>query len=155
MLLRSDGRVERLDQGGPVVGLIELAAYQAGRTELRAGDRLLAYTDGLSEAMNPQAEEWGEERMLAAYRNAATLSSAEANTKLVADADAFAGGAPQHDDMTVVTLHVGAPDETGGQRGSQAPALSRSAPSTRSRRAASRTPACAMRFSTVGHCSQR
>jgi sigma-B regulation protein RsbU (phosphoserine phosphatase) len=60
--------------------------------------------------MNPQAEEWGEERMLAAYRKAATLSSAEANTKLVADADTFAAGAPQHDDMTVVTLHVSAPN---------------------------------------------
>ncbi len=107
MLLRVDGSVERLEEGGPVVGLIEVAAYRAGRTELRPGDRLLAYTDGLSEAMNLESEEWGEARLLIAYRGAAALSSAEANAKLMAEADGFAAGAPQHDDMTVVTLHVG------------------------------------------------
>jgi sigma-B regulation protein RsbU (phosphoserine phosphatase) len=91
-----------------VVGLIEVAAYQAGRTQLHPGDRLLAYTDGLSEAMNLESEEWGEDRLLATYREAAGLSSAATNAKLVAEADAFAAGAPQHDDMTVVTLHVAA-----------------------------------------------
>jgi sigma-B regulation protein RsbU (phosphoserine phosphatase) len=106
MLLRADGSVERLDQGGPVVGMIDGAIYEAGRTELRPGDRLLAFTDGLSEAMNPQSEEWGEARLLEAYRASSALPSALANAGLVAAADAFAAGAPQYDDMTVITLRV-------------------------------------------------
>jgi sigma-B regulation protein RsbU (phosphoserine phosphatase) len=106
MLLRADGSVERLDAGGPVVGLIEFATYAAAEVELRPGDRLLGFTDGLSEAMNPAEEEWGEERLSQALRACDGLDAGVTLDRLMAAADAFAAGAPQHDDMTAVMVRA-------------------------------------------------
>ncbi len=106
MLLRADGAVERLDAGGPVVGLIEFASYAAAAVELRPGDRLLGFTDGLSEAMNPADEEWGEERLALALRTCQGLDAGATLDRLMAEADAFASGAPQHDDMTAVLVRA-------------------------------------------------
>lgn len=106
MLLRADGSLERLDAGGPVVGLIEFATYAAAAVELRPGDRLLGFTDGLSEAMNPADEEWGEERLCAALRACDGLDAGTTLDRLMAQADAFAAGAPQHDDMTAVMVRA-------------------------------------------------
>lgn len=106
MLLRSGGRIERLEAGGPVVGLIEFASYAAAQVELRPGDVLLAYTDGLSEAMSPAEEEWGEERLAQALRSCDGTPAAQAVERLMRDADAFAAGAPQHDDMTLLVVRV-------------------------------------------------
>ena len=106
MLLRADGRLERLEAGGPVVGLIELASYAAAEVELRPGDVLLGYTDGLSEAMDPAEQEWGEERLAQALRSAAALPAGQAVERLMAEADAFAAGAPQHDDMTLLVVRA-------------------------------------------------
>ena len=58
----------RLDTGGPVIGLMEECVYQQASVTLAAGDVLVAYTDGISEAMNAADEEWGEERLMAAVR---------------------------------------------------------------------------------------
>ncbi len=106
MLLRADGRLERLEAGGPVVGLIEFASYAAGEVELRPGDVLLGYTDGLSEAMNTADEEWGEERMSQALRACDGRPAAQVVERLISEADAFAAGAPQHDDMTVLVVRA-------------------------------------------------
>lgn len=106
MLLRADGRLERLEAGGPVVGLIEFASYTAAEVELRPGDLLLGYTDGLSEAMNPAEEEWGEERLSQALRACDGTPAAQVVERLMAGADAFAAGAPQHDDMTLLVVRA-------------------------------------------------
>ncbi len=106
MLVRSDGEVVRLDAGGPVVGLLDLASYMAAEVTLRPGDRFIAFTDGVSEAMNSHDEEWGEEHLLEAFRACDGLSPAEAIGRVIAGADAFAAGAPQHDDMTLVVAAV-------------------------------------------------
>jgi sigma-B regulation protein RsbU (phosphoserine phosphatase) len=101
------GEPERLEVGGPVIGLLPAAAYQAGETTLRAGDALLGFTDGISEAMDPADEEWGEARLADAFRACTGLPAAAAVERLIAAADAFAAGAPQHDDMTVIVVRRG------------------------------------------------
>jgi sigma-B regulation protein RsbU (phosphoserine phosphatase) len=66
----------------------------------------LAFTDGISEAMNPEDEEWGEDAMIADARECAGSSARETLDRLMAAADAFARGAKQHDDMTLVIARV-------------------------------------------------
>jgi sigma-B regulation protein RsbU (phosphoserine phosphatase) len=104
MLFKRPGYVIRLDVGGAVVGLIEGCAYQQGCVTLDAGDVLVAFTDGVSEAMNRDMDEWGEDRLMAAVVPNRGLASSDLITRLMREADAFAADAPQHDDMTVVIL---------------------------------------------------
>ena len=99
-------QVSRLGDGGPVVGLLAGAAYKQQTLHLLPGDILLAFTDGISEAMNAAEDEWGEDRMIAEAQAHADLNAAEVLQRLFQAADAFAAGAPQHDDMTLVVLRL-------------------------------------------------
>ena len=99
--------IERLDQaGGTVVGLVPDASYELAHVELAPGDLLVIYADGFSEAMNPKLEEWGEKRLLEAVKSSDGLPAREAIRRIMLAADAFASGAPQSDDMTLVILRV-------------------------------------------------
>jgi len=100
------GSVLRLDTGGPVIGLMEACAYSQGRVALEPGDLLVGFTDGVSEAMNRDDEEWGEERLIEAIRERNTVPVRALIDVLMAAADAFVSGAPQHDDMTLVIVRV-------------------------------------------------
>jgi len=108
VLRKEDGawQVFRLGDGGPVVGLFAGAAYKQQMLQLLPGDILLAFTDGISEAMNAAEGEWGEDRMIAEAQAHADLNAAELMQRLFHAADAFAAGAPQHDDMTLVVLRI-------------------------------------------------
>jgi serine phosphatase RsbU (regulator of sigma subunit)/dihydrofolate reductase len=108
-VLRKEGgmwRVFRLQDGGPVVGLLAGAVYEEQMLHLLPGDILLAFTDGISEAMNAAEDEWGEDRMIAVAQAHADLNAAELLQRLFRAADGFAAGAPQHDDMTLVVLRI-------------------------------------------------
>ena len=63
IVVRASGRVERLTEGGMVLGIFPDNAYEQADLSLGAGDRLLFFTDGISEARNPAGEEYGEERI--------------------------------------------------------------------------------------------
>src|SRR5467141_2344631 len=63
ILTREDGVQVRLEQGGLIVGAFEECVYDQGEIDLRPGDRLVMFTDGLSEAVNGNGEEFGEERL--------------------------------------------------------------------------------------------
>jgi sigma-B regulation protein RsbU (phosphoserine phosphatase) len=107
MLFRaSDGAVSRLDTGGPVIGLIEGCRYAQGRVSLEAGDLLLAYTDGVSEAMNAADEEWGEERLIETVRPHRTAPPRAVIDRVMMMADTFVARAAQHDDMTLVVVRA-------------------------------------------------
>lgn len=102
----------RLTVGGPVVGLLDNPQYETGTLMMRDGDVLAAFTDGISEAMNAQDEEWGEERMIAALYECYTQPANKILEHIFHCADAFTQNAPQHDDMTLVVLRLVAPDRT-------------------------------------------
>jgi sigma-B regulation protein RsbU (phosphoserine phosphatase) len=96
--------VLRLDIGGPVIGLMEDCRYRDGRVVLEPGDVLVAYTDGISEAMNAADDEWGEERLMAAVPIKRAATARALIERLMTAADEFVAGAPQHDDMTLVVV---------------------------------------------------
>jgi sigma-B regulation protein RsbU (phosphoserine phosphatase) len=104
----ADGRAEilRLEADGPVVGLLPLAPYTEQSVALLPGDLLLMFTDGISEAMTHDDEEWGEERMIASAEKCREKTAEAALKDLFRDVDAFTAGAPQHDDMTVLILKL-------------------------------------------------
>lgn len=93
-----------VEAGGPVVGLLPAAKYSSEQVQLSAGDILVLYTDGVSEAMTAQEEEWGEERLIQAVRAANGPSATDTLRRIFEDNDAFTAGAKQHDDMTLLVL---------------------------------------------------
>jgi serine phosphatase RsbU (regulator of sigma subunit) len=105
---QTDGgrEVLRLDIGGPVIGLMADCIYRQGCVTLAAGDVLVAYTDGISEAMNAADEEWGEERLMDAVRLNRAVTARALIDRLMTSADSFAAGAPQHDDMTLLVVRA-------------------------------------------------
>jgi phosphoserine phosphatase RsbU/P len=100
------GELRRLEACGPVVGLLPFTVYETGHLVLEPGDLLIAYTDGISEAMTAEDEEWGETRMLEAVPRLPTASAAEVLDKVFRAADEFTAGAEQHDDMTVLVMKI-------------------------------------------------
>lgn len=102
----ADCEVIRLEEGGPVVGLIETASYSNGWLQMVHGDILVAFTDGISEAMNRRDDEWSEDRLIDAACRCTQKSAGEIVRCLVEEADAFTDGAPQHDDMTLSVLKL-------------------------------------------------
>jgi sigma-B regulation protein RsbU (phosphoserine phosphatase) len=93
-------------EGGRVLGLIEFGNYPSSTITLTAGDALLMYTDGVSEARDPEAGFYGPERLLAVASRHAADDAAAMTGGLLEDVQAFAGTAPQSDDITILTLKV-------------------------------------------------
>jgi sigma-B regulation protein RsbU (phosphoserine phosphatase) len=100
------GDVLRLEEGGPVVGLFGPAQYAQGIVTLEAGDTMVLFTDGVSEAMNGADEEFDEPRLIEAVRSGAGLKATDLIDHIMTKCDAFVAGAPQHDDMTLVVVKV-------------------------------------------------
>jgi sigma-B regulation protein RsbU (phosphoserine phosphatase) len=107
IVIRLDGEVVRLEAGGSVVGLMRGGEWEPGQVKLEAGDLLVAFTDGISEAMNQADDEWGEERLIEAARAMRRGAVKTILDHIVRSADGFVSGAPQYDDMTLIVARVG------------------------------------------------
>ncbi|MDR3748887.1 MAG: SpoIIE family protein phosphatase [Acidobacteriota bacterium] len=94
----------RLETGGTVVGLLENSSYRQAALTIAPGDMLIAFTDGISEAMNDAQDEFGEERLIETINCCAGLSPTEIIAGIMRTADAFVAGVKQNDDMTLVVL---------------------------------------------------
>jgi sigma-B regulation protein RsbU (phosphoserine phosphatase) len=104
ILRRASGQVERLDVGGLPFGIMPDVSYQTGAVALAPGDWLVIFTDGLVEAENTRAEDYGEARLLTAIEAAKSFSPAELLKRLMTELDLFVGNTPQHDDVTCMLL---------------------------------------------------
>ncbi|MGE5198705.1 MAG: PP2C family protein-serine/threonine phosphatase [Rhodospirillaceae bacterium] len=104
-VLRRDGRVEPLAQtGGMAVGLFEDACYEAGDVVLAPGDSLFTYTDGVTEATDPAGEEFTTARLAPCLERCHGLGLDGVIQCVGAEVRAFAGEAPQGDDITMLAL---------------------------------------------------
>jgi serine phosphatase RsbU (regulator of sigma subunit) len=97
-----DGRVEQLSVGGLPLGILPDVEYEEGRVEIRRGELLALYSDGIVEAMNAQDQEFGEERLIRILQGHCEQSAQEILQTVVRDVESFAG-TPQ-DDVTLVVI---------------------------------------------------
>lgn len=100
ILHHRDGTVEWLRDGGPVLGVLPGAPYAAGAVELRSGDCLVLYTDGITEAFNAADEEFGEERLIRALDQPAGIAE-ESRQRIMVAVTEFSNG-NFHDDATMM-----------------------------------------------------
>ena len=103
ILVRADGEVERLAAGGPVLGIFPDGAYKQGHVAIRPGDRLVLFTDGITEARDNSDEEFGEDRLEAVVSANRTCSAPALQARLSDAVAAFAGG-QFHDDATLIVM---------------------------------------------------
>jgi sigma-B regulation protein RsbU (phosphoserine phosphatase) len=97
-------------EGGPVLGLLDAVAFPANTVRLAPGESLLAYTDGVGEAFDEEGGLFGVERLVAAIETSPSRDPRALNAAVREAVRAFAGGAPQSDDITILTVrYCGAP----------------------------------------------
>jgi len=105
-LLISHDEAKWIRPPGIALGLMRKAAYEQVEFTLAPGDRLILYTDGITEARNAVEDEYGEDRLAQFALTLGDLPAAESLTACIAQVDHFAGSTPQHDDMTGLILRA-------------------------------------------------
>jgi phosphoserine phosphatase RsbU/P len=101
---RRSGAVERLVAGGLPLGIQPESRYESGSVTLSSGDWLVIFTDGLVEAENQFAHEYGEERLLNVLHANAALDPQPMLQRMIAEVNGFVGLTPQHDDITCMLM---------------------------------------------------
>ena len=98
--------IEELSVGGTVVGMFPEMEYEEATVELCPGDVLLAFTDGVPEAHNPENEEFGEERLQQLLRQTAHLPANEISARISDEMKDWIRDAEQYDDLTFIVMKV-------------------------------------------------
>ena len=98
--------VKRLHVSQGIVGIMPDSSFPTEITELRPGQRLTLYTDGITEAMNGQQELFGEDRLADIHARTAHLPLQRMVERVFQDVDVFLGGAPQTDDQALLAIEV-------------------------------------------------
>jgi serine phosphatase RsbU (regulator of sigma subunit) len=101
LLLRSNGRVDRLDSTSTVLGLFQQWECYLSECELFSGDTLVLYTDGVTESFNPVGDEFGEQRLIDALRPCQGRSSQDMLAAVIEEIRRFSPH-EQHDDITLI-----------------------------------------------------
>jgi sigma-B regulation protein RsbU (phosphoserine phosphatase) len=105
LLIHQDGRVAQLSEGGMVLGIFPDSAYTQAKLAMAGGDRLVFYTDGITEARNAEGEEYGDERLTEVALGTRTLSPEAMKDALLLDVNSFTGGRFE-DDATLIVVAI-------------------------------------------------
>lgn len=104
LLLRANGQLELLSDGGPVLGAVPEASFDCGSVRLRRGDLLLACSDGILESFNEAEQEFGNMRLQTELRRAPSGSAEAVLFSVLGAVQDFAAPRPLTDDMTLVVV---------------------------------------------------
>jgi len=105
IVFRPNGSEQLLDAGGAVLGVFEDGSYEQAEVSLSIGDRILLYTDGVTEAMSPTGEEFSEGRLIDLVKNTATTRAVELQQAIMTNVSQFCRG-NFLDDVTIVAIQV-------------------------------------------------
>jgi sigma-B regulation protein RsbU (phosphoserine phosphatase) len=106
LVVRSRGSIDTLSEGGMVLGVFPDVAYEQGEIAIDAGDRLVFYTDGITEARNPAGDEYGEERLASVALTSRSGPVESMKDAILADVNTFTGGRFD-DDATLIVVGIG------------------------------------------------
>jgi phosphoserine phosphatase RsbU/P len=104
LIRRAGGELVAIQPTGPALGMLAGSTFRVGQAHLDAGDLLYLYTDGVSEARNPDGEQFGEERLNEIIRRPVT-SAADVLARVGKGLGEFVGTAEQFDDITMMAVH--------------------------------------------------
>ena len=104
LIRRRSGSVEELPVSGLPLGILSDASYEPAEGRLEPGDLLVMYSDGITEAEDPNGEEMGIERLKAALEEVGSVSAGVACDGLLERVAAFTDGEALHDDATLLVL---------------------------------------------------
>jgi sigma-B regulation protein RsbU (phosphoserine phosphatase) len=99
-------KTTELGAGGPPLGLFPEAKYEEADLELVPGDLMVAFTDGVPEALNAEGEEFGEERLKELLHASNGCGAEEISVRISSQVRDWMGTAEQHDDVTIVVMKV-------------------------------------------------
>jgi phosphoserine phosphatase RsbU/P len=105
IIFHRDGSHERLQEGGGVLGIFPQQSFSSGDARLAAGDRVVLFTDGVTEAHDAEGEEFGEHRLLEVLREHHLSGPSALQEKILGAAGSFSRG-HWHDDATLLVLAV-------------------------------------------------
>lgn len=104
-IIRADGKVEPAERTeGIVLGAMEKSRYKEKEFELKTGDAVVLYTDGVTEAMNHKNEEFTEERLISCLEKLTNKPAMQTVSRVLEAVNAFTAGAPQSDDVTILVV---------------------------------------------------
>lgn len=104
--LRADSEFRQLTSGGLVAGAFEHSAYEQETVQMKSNDLLFLYTDGLTEALNVEGEEFGTSRMMETLKSIASLSADQIRDVVARRVKEWCAGMSLYDDLTFVVMKV-------------------------------------------------
>ncbi|WP_304130649.1 SpoIIE family protein phosphatase [Ignavibacterium album] len=106
-ILVRNNKITRLSEGGIILGVMKtIMSYNSNSIQLESGDKIIMFTDGVSEAMNPYSEEFSENRLEQLALSTNSFTACDTLNRIKKEIEDFAQGAPQSDDLTMMIIRV-------------------------------------------------